>query len=278
MICPRARSCVSSSSFARLRLNGLTPRGYMAVFSKALVAFFVFGAVFLSWTFCPIQLPVKFICLGFVPPECAKELISCASLASLCFLFACFRALIFASVAESEKRLQFPSSLSSGFLLKSGGGAGPSSPSSFLSCALLSRGGRVLPDLSALRLWIGVHRCHLEAVGALWLRGHTLIVGEAPCLVERHRGVFSLIAFVLLREGTRGCLLSLIWGGQRAVWLISLCLILSVFSLHGVAAYHPFTGPDWPIRERTSFQETRDLVLLVSGKVGAHTRDNETDR
>ena len=26
------------------------------------------------------------------------------------------------------------------------------------------------------------------------------------------------------------------------------------------------------------FQETRDPVLLVSGKVGAHTRDNETDR
>ncbi len=58
---------------------------------------------------------------------------------------------------------------------------------------------------------------------------------------------------------------------------------ISIFSKEamniGTAAYYLFTGPDWLlVREGTSFQETRDPVLLVSGKVGAHTRDNEIDR
>jgi hypothetical protein len=94
---------------------------------------------------------------------------------------------------------------------------------------------------------------------------------ESACSLLSH-------SCVLWREGTRGCLLSIIWGGLCAVKLLSLFLILSVFSLRGTAAYHLFTGPDWPVREGTSFQETRDPVSLVSSKVGAHTRDNETDR
>jgi hypothetical protein len=184
-------------------------------------------------------------------------------------------ALIFARVAGSEKLGLVPASLSSGFLLKSGGGILSSSPSSFLSCALSSRGGSVLSSSLIShgtrkdRLRSGVNCDHL--LEPYLEEGSSLIVGGAPCLSRRLRDLNSFIACVLWREGTRGCLLSLIWGGLCAVRLITL-------SLRGTAAYHLFTGPDWPVREGTLFQETRDPVLLVSGKVGAHTRDNETDR
>ncbi len=147
-------------------------------------------------------------------------------------------------------------------------------------CSLIKKGQRaatlIFHGTRKDRLRSGVHCDHL--LEPYLEEGSSLIVGGAPCLSKRLRGLISFIACVLWREGTRGCLLSLIWGGLCAVRLISLCLILSVFSLRGTAAYHLFTGPDWPVREGTSFQETRDPVLLVSGEVGAHTRDNETDR
>ncbi len=75
-------------------------------------------------------------------------------------------------------------------------------------------------------------------------------------------------------------LCSLLSGAGRVPFGLSLSASSSLSSLRGVAAYHLFTGPDWPVREGTSFQETRDPVLLVSGKVVAHTRDTmrQTDK
>ncbi len=52
--------------------------------------------------------------------------------------------------------------------------------------------------------------------------------------------------------------------------LSSLSTALPLIICSRVQAGQPGRGP--------RFRETRDPVLLVSGKVGAHTRDNETDR
>jgi hypothetical protein len=149
-----------------------------------------------------------------------------------------------------------------------GGGIFSSSILVLILCFLIRKELRaatlIFPEIHKGELCSGVHRYHLVKVGfplSPHLEdGSNLIVGGAPCLNERLTGFISFIACVLLREGARGCLLSLIWGGLCAVRLISLCLILSVFSLRGNAAYHLFTGPDWPTSQGGD---------LVSGNTGS---------
>ncbi len=129
------------------------------------------------------------------------ELISCAA---LCCLVISLAAAIFARVAGDLVLSPLPS----GHFLKSGGGMAVPSSSSFLSSALSSRESCAPPILCR------VHRYHPEAVGALLLRGHTLLFGGAPCLSQRPRGLLSLIACVHWRDREHSRVLALSYLGR----------------------------------------------------------------